>query len=147
MQQLLDNPVWHALCGPHAHLAIGRGLACYYPRNIAPFSVIADATAEAYADLFVDLPDGTEARLFRPTEEPTPAGWETVSSRPIIQMVAAPFAFIRTPAVAGSVQLSPRISPDWPEHTAKHLFCACFPTIRLPRYMSDWAFANVPGYG
>ena len=88
MQQLLDNPVWHALCGPHAHLAIGRGLARYYPRDIAPFSAIADATAEAYADLLVALPNGTEARLLRPSEEPTPAGWKTVSSQPIIQMVA-----------------------------------------------------------
>jgi ribosomal protein S18 acetylase RimI-like enzyme len=88
MQQLLDNPVWHALCGRHAHLAIGRGLARYYPRNIAPFSAIAEATAEAYADVLVALPHGTETRLFRPSEEPTPAGWETMSSQPIIQMVA-----------------------------------------------------------
>ena len=60
----------------------------HYPRDMAPFSAIADATADAYADLAVDLLQGIEARLLCPTEEPTPAGWETVGSWPIIQMVA-----------------------------------------------------------
>jgi hypothetical protein len=88
MQHALDNPVWHALIGPHAEHAIGQGLARHYPRDIAPFSAIADATADAYADLAIHLPTGLEARLFRPTEEPAPAGWETVSARQIVQMVA-----------------------------------------------------------
>jgi ribosomal protein S18 acetylase RimI-like enzyme len=88
MQHPLDNPVWQALIGPHADLAIGRGLARHYPRDIAPFSAIADATAAAYADLAVDLPAGLEVRLFRAADEPTPVGWETVSARPIIQMIA-----------------------------------------------------------
>jgi GNAT superfamily N-acetyltransferase len=85
---VLDNPVWHALTGPHAEHAIGQGLARHYPRDIAPFSAIADATSGAYADLGAELPAGLEARLFRPSEEPAPAGWETVSVRPILQMVA-----------------------------------------------------------
>jgi ribosomal protein S18 acetylase RimI-like enzyme len=34
-----------------------------------------------------DLPGGVEARLFRPTNEPSPQGWETISARPIVQMV------------------------------------------------------------
>src|SRR6266581_2384603 len=88
MQHVLDNPVWHALIGPHAELAVGHGLARHYPRNMAPFSAIADASAAAYSDLAADLPAGLEARLFRPTDEPTPADWETISARPIIQMLA-----------------------------------------------------------
>jgi hypothetical protein len=31
MLAALDNPIWHALTGPHAHLAIGRGAARRYP--------------------------------------------------------------------------------------------------------------------
>ena len=88
MQHTLDNPVWHALNGPQADLAIGHGLARHYPRDIAPFSAVAEPTEAAYADLGVDLPHGLEARLFRPRDEPAPQGWETVSSRPIVQMVA-----------------------------------------------------------
>jgi hypothetical protein len=75
MQHTLDNPVWHALIGSHADVAIGHGHARHYPRDIAPFSAVAEATAAAYADLAADLPAGVEARLFRPSDEPTPPGW------------------------------------------------------------------------
>src|SRR3954469_7538978 len=84
----LDNPVWHALAGPHAGVALGHGGARHYPRDMAPFSALAEATPAAYADLAADLPPGLEARLFRPAEEPAPSGWEVVSARPILQMVA-----------------------------------------------------------
>jgi len=83
----LDNPVWHSLVGAHAGFAVGRGGARHYLRDIAPFSAIGEPTRAAYADLARDLPAGMEARLFRPRDEPTPQGWETVSARPIIQMV------------------------------------------------------------
>ena len=58
------------------------------PRQRPPFAAIAEPSAAAYADLAADLAPGTEARLFRPGEEPAPAGWETLSARPIVQMVA-----------------------------------------------------------
>jgi ribosomal protein S18 acetylase RimI-like enzyme len=88
MRHALDNPVWHALIGPHASFAKGRGLARHYPRDIAPFSAIEEPTGAAYSDLAGDLPTGVEARLFRPSHEPAPEGWETISAHPIIQMVA-----------------------------------------------------------
>lgn len=87
MAHALDNPVWHALTGPHAALAIGGGLARHYGRDAAPFSALAEATPEAYADLARDLPGGLEARLFRPAEQQPPPGWSVVSARPIRQMV------------------------------------------------------------
>jgi hypothetical protein len=37
MLAALANTVWHALTGPHAHLAIGRGAARHYPLDIGPF--------------------------------------------------------------------------------------------------------------
>jgi ribosomal protein S18 acetylase RimI-like enzyme len=85
---LLDNPVWHALTGPHAALALGRGRARHYPRDIVPFSAIAEPAPAAYEDVAADLPTGLEARLFRPSEEEAPPGWETLAARPILQMVA-----------------------------------------------------------
>ena len=84
---VLDNPVWHALTGPHAEFAFGRGLARHYPRDMAPFSAIGEPSDQAYADLAIDLPAGAEARLFRPADEPVPQGWEAISARPIPQMV------------------------------------------------------------
>jgi ribosomal protein S18 acetylase RimI-like enzyme len=90
MSEVLDNPVWHALtAGPHSAMAIGSGLARHYPRDIAPFSAIAEPSASAYAELAHHLPAGLEARLFRAAEEePAPAGWVTLSARPILQLVA-----------------------------------------------------------
>lgn len=86
--KVLDNPVWHALTGAHRGHALGRGLARHYPRDIAPFSAIAEPGAEAYADLACGLAAGTEARLFRPHVEPLPNGWEEVNCFPMLQMVA-----------------------------------------------------------
>ena len=88
MSEPLDNPVWHALTGPHVGFPFGRGAARHYPRDIAPFSAIAEPTASAYRDLAADLPPGAEVCLFRPTDEAAPPRWETISARPIVQMVA-----------------------------------------------------------
>jgi len=86
-EEALDNPVWHALTGPHAKLALGRGKARHYPRDMTPFSGVEEATPAAYADLAADLPPHSEARLFRPANEPAPPGWEVLSAQPILQMV------------------------------------------------------------
>jgi len=85
---VLDNPIWHALAGPHCRHALGRGLARHYLRDIAPFSAIAEASAAAYADLAADLPVTTEARLLRTQVEPLPKGWEEVRRFTLLQMVA-----------------------------------------------------------
>ena len=87
MDHCLDNPVWHALVGPNAGVAIGDGLARHYPRDMAPFSAVAEPSPAAYVDLKRDLPKGLEARLFRPAEELVPEGWESVGAWPIVQMV------------------------------------------------------------
>ncbi len=75
------------LWAPHRLHATGRGAARHYPRDISPFSAILEPTDQAYADLAADLP-GTEARLFRPEDEPLPPGWEDLGRFPILQMVA-----------------------------------------------------------
>src|SRR5688572_19300884 len=75
MEHPLDNPVGHALTGPHARFAVGRGRARHYDRDVAPFSAIAEATPTAYADLAAGLPAGTEARLYHLGPEPRPQGW------------------------------------------------------------------------
>ena len=85
---VLDNPVWHALVGPHRMHAFGRGLARHYPRDMAPFSAIAEPSAAAYADLAAGLPAGIEARLFRPQVEPLPDGWQEINRFSMLQMVA-----------------------------------------------------------
>src|SRR3981081_1611883 len=83
------NPVGHALTGPHRGHAIGNGRARHYPRDMAPFSAIAEPTEAAYADLAADLPANTEAQVSRPGEEPLPRGWAELDCFPMLQMVAS----------------------------------------------------------
>jgi ribosomal protein S18 acetylase RimI-like enzyme len=98
---VLDNPVWHALSGPHRAHAFGRGHALHYPRDMAPFSAIAEPSIAAYADLAADLPSHAEARLFRPTVEPLPDGWEELDRFAMLQMAAGGVS--RAPSAALSM--------------------------------------------
>ncbi|SKA16000.1 FR47-like protein [Enhydrobacter aerosaccus] len=116
---VLDNPVWHALTGPHRRHATLQERAAHYPRDMAPFSAIVDASDGSYADLALDLPRGSEARLFRPLNEPMPGGWEEVDAFPMLQMIAvgpsaamkeeravAPLSLADTPAMLELVERS-----------------------------------------
>lgn len=107
----LDNPVWHALTGPHAGLALGGGRAWQYPRDAAPFAALSEASPDAYADLARDLPRGLEARLFRPAPDAPPPGWTAVSVRPIRQMVLDAVRGAH-PAEEGLTPLVDRDAPD-----------------------------------
>ena len=107
-EEVLDNPVWHALIGPHRPFAIGSGSARQYPRDMAPFAGLRDGSSKAYADLARDLPVGKEARLFRLTDEPLPEGWEKLDAFPMLQMVAR-----RMPDAAKADEARPAIlSPN-----------------------------------
>lgn len=50
-ESLFLNPVWHALHGPHRHLARGEGGACRYPADVAPFAAIDAPSGAAFAEL------------------------------------------------------------------------------------------------
>ncbi len=52
------NPVWHALHGPHRHLAVGSGAACRYPADVAPFAAVAAQSAAAHRELHALLGAG-----------------------------------------------------------------------------------------
>jgi ribosomal protein S18 acetylase RimI-like enzyme len=45
---LFSNPVWHALHGPHRHLARIADGACRYPADVSPFAAIGGATNRAF---------------------------------------------------------------------------------------------------
>ncbi|HTX23345.1 MAG TPA: GNAT family N-acetyltransferase [Steroidobacteraceae bacterium] len=48
---LFSNPVWHALHGPHRHLALDGGEAWRYPADVAPFAALARPDASAFEAL------------------------------------------------------------------------------------------------
>jgi ribosomal protein S18 acetylase RimI-like enzyme len=79
------NPVWHALHGPHQHLAIVLGDACRYPADVSPFAAIRAPTDRALDELH---------RLLAPHESVwlvdygrTLPGLEVIESLECLQMV------------------------------------------------------------
>jgi ribosomal protein S18 acetylase RimI-like enzyme len=85
---VLDNPVWHALTGPHETVAERRFGASRYVPDVAAFSAVPDEpTASTWDDLRDLVGAGGVAVLFtRPAH--VPDGWEQVFGSPTTQMVA-----------------------------------------------------------
>jgi ribosomal protein S18 acetylase RimI-like enzyme len=110
---VLDDVAWHALSGPHAHLArsAGGGRALGYRDEIAPFCgvrVLDDAGWAALAEL---VGPGGVAVFLRGEVEPAPAGWVELVREPATQYVGMSLA---RPAPAGEavVELTASDSPD-----------------------------------
>ena len=87
MSHLLDNPVWHALQGPHRRHAIGHGLAAHYPREMAVFSALAEPTQNAFTNLASGIAAGSEARLVTQEAIRLPPDWQQVNHMSLLQML------------------------------------------------------------
>ena len=94
---LLDDPVWHALTGPHRHFAVatrsdhGAARALRYRVDVAPFAVLRDVTDHrAWHDL-AELcgPEG-RAALESPGSHAisSPPGWTVTTVFSLAQMIA-----------------------------------------------------------
>jgi len=86
----LDHPVWSALTGPQAELALGTGQARRFPAQMSPFAALADHTdPQAWTDL-ADLvgPDATALLCEQPTAVAfLPSDWTLVWELPGVQLV------------------------------------------------------------
>ncbi|MFD5268356.1 GNAT family N-acetyltransferase [Streptomyces sp. NPDC058335] len=83
----LDNAVWAALTGPHAHLAERVGLAARYPADVYAFAARADpADPAAWADLHTLAGPATAVRV-KPVDD-VPDGWEVLGRGEGVQLVA-----------------------------------------------------------
>ncbi|MFF4394597.1 GNAT family N-acetyltransferase [Streptomyces sp. NPDC001480] len=83
---VLDNAVWAALDGPHAHLAERLGRAARYRAGVYAFAALADPTDPgAWADLHTLVGPGTTVRI-KPVER-VPEGWEVLGGGEGVQLV------------------------------------------------------------
>ncbi|WP_432542721.1 GNAT family N-acetyltransferase [Kineococcus sp. SYSU DK002] len=88
MTNPLDNPVWSALTGVHAHLAEGSGDGRRYPADVSPFCAVADQRdPRAWADLADLAGPGTEL-LVPALEQVPPAGFTVTAGLPGVQLTA-----------------------------------------------------------
>jgi len=85
----LDNPVWHALTGPHSQFCVGSGLAVRYEPDVGLFAAMPDgAGGDGWADLRRLLAPGDVVGLFHANGIHVPADWNIVLQIPGHQMVA-----------------------------------------------------------
>jgi ribosomal protein S18 acetylase RimI-like enzyme len=76
---VLDNPVWSALTGPHAHFATATGNAARYQHDVAVFGGLADADdPSAWADLLGVV--GADDTVVTVGVGDPPAGWDVVAA-------------------------------------------------------------------
>ncbi|WP_405622351.1 GNAT family N-acetyltransferase [Streptomyces sp. NBC_00076] len=105
---LLDNAVWAALDGPHAHLAERVGLAARYPADVYAFAGLADPLdPAAWADLHTLVGAGAVVRI-KPVEQ-VPDGWEVVGGGVGVQLVDTA---LRAEPAPEAVRLGPDDVPE-----------------------------------
>jgi ribosomal protein S18 acetylase RimI-like enzyme len=91
---VLDNAVWHALTGAHAHLAHGTGRARRYDPDVSVFGAVEAFGAGAWRDLAAALGPGGVTALFGPALEPAPSEWKSLGDGHGYQMVCVDLASV-----------------------------------------------------
>jgi ribosomal protein S18 acetylase RimI-like enzyme len=86
-EALLDNPVYAALCGPHAGFAQVRGRARRYPADVAPFLALpSPPSAEDWLDAAALVEWGSPVGVGYSGGAP-PAPWQVVGGFELVQMI------------------------------------------------------------
>lgn len=84
---VLDNPAWHALTGPHASFAIGGDLVRRYPGDVAPFVAVRTWDHPAVWQALVDLVGPGEEIGISAADPELPEGWEELGRGAGVQLV------------------------------------------------------------
>ncbi len=122
---VLDNAVWHALRGAHAHLAVSHGGAARYLPDVSVFGAVDRFDDDSWADLEVlgEHPDLAGPRatpvVFRPDIPTPPVDWEMAFGGDGRQMVldvlrpapVPPSRLLTTADVAEMLDLVARTRP------------------------------------
>jgi ribosomal protein S18 acetylase RimI-like enzyme len=87
----LDNPVWHALAGPHASLSRRSGNVLAYRPEVALFAAAEDPATSDMQGLAALIPDGATVGFPFAGDIPLPANVELVRKVDVLQMVADHF--------------------------------------------------------
>ena len=105
MAHPLDNPLWTALSGPQAHLALRRGRAARFPADVSPFAAV---DGDAWDDLATLAGAGGTVVVPAAPEQPPP-GWDLVGAIPGVQMDGSGLDVAEDPE---AVRLGPADVPE-----------------------------------
>lgn len=85
VHSVLDDPIGASLRGPHADLALRRGQALCYPRDVSPFAAPPD-DPRGWQDL-ADLLGAGSTAIVATLHPELPTGWALEEELPGVQMV------------------------------------------------------------
>jgi ribosomal protein S18 acetylase RimI-like enzyme len=83
---VLHNPVWSALTGPQAHLALAHGRARGFPHELSPLAALPADDPAAWDDLAALAAPG-EVRALADVAPPASSAWELVERFDGVQLV------------------------------------------------------------
>lgn len=103
MEQLLDNPVFHALQSGDMHLGTGTGSVKYFDEQVSPFAGFPEDHEDGFDELHSLLPDNRKILYATRDVITEPKGWELAHAISGLQ-----FVFTGKPVAAStSLQLVP----------------------------------------
>jgi ribosomal protein S18 acetylase RimI-like enzyme len=76
VNDLLQNPVYHALLTGDQHLSFGTDHVKFYDEEVSPYVGFAENYTNGFADLYKLLPTGRRILYARPTSISIPYGWQ-----------------------------------------------------------------------
>jgi ribosomal protein S18 acetylase RimI-like enzyme len=129
----LDNPLWAALTGPQADLAVRHGGAARFPGDVSPFAAVA-GPGSPWDDLATLTEDG-DTVVVPDAPEVLPAGWELVGAIPGVQMEGAGLDVAGDPE---AVRLGPSDVPEMLDLVARTR-----PGPFLPRTITLGAYLGI----
>ena len=97
----LDNPIWHALEGPHQNWAQGEGALRWFPQDVAPFFAVPSADTPLEPELPRRLGLRASAYFLGVVPDDWPRGWRVHSRSNVLQMTYAGGTPLWEPAAHG----------------------------------------------
>lgn len=82
----LDNPIWHALQGPHRRWAQGQGSFQWFPQDVVPFFAVESAQSALEPDLPRRLGLRSVAYFVGVLPAEWPTGWNPGTRSEVVQM-------------------------------------------------------------
>jgi ribosomal protein S18 acetylase RimI-like enzyme len=76
VNDLLQNPVFNALCSSDSHLSFGNERVKYFDEQVSPYAGFAEDNATGFDELYQLLPTGRRILFAKPTTVAIPEGWE-----------------------------------------------------------------------
>lgn len=87
MEDLLHNPVYHALLSGDQHLSSGNEHVKFFEENVSPFAGFLAGYAYGFAELYEFLPSGRKILYAIPSSVTQPAGWQILHEIKGLQFV------------------------------------------------------------